>query len=297
MSSWKKFQGTATAIITPFTKDGSLDESALRKFVEFQIKGGVDALVPLGTTGENPTVTREEHERILEIVIEQTKGRVKIFAGAGSNNTTEAIEKSRLAKKLGVDAVLVVGPYYNKPTQEGYFRHFAAIADAVDIPIIVYNVPGRTGGNIEPATIFRMAEEIPNVVMLKEACGNMMQIMEIARNKPKDFSLLSGDDAYALPLIAVGGDGCISVVANEVPKEFSKLIRYALDGKWEKARELHNKLLPLMNVNFVESNPIPVKTALAIMGLIEESFRLPLCPISNKNREKVQQVLQSLKLI
>jgi 4-hydroxy-tetrahydrodipicolinate synthase len=297
MSSWKKFQGTATAIITPFTKDGSLDELALRKFVEFQIKGGVDALVPLGTTGENPTVTREEHERILEIVIEQTKGRVKIFAGAGSNNTAEAIEKSRLAKKLGADAVLVVGPYYNKPTQEGYFRHFAAIADAVDIPIIVYNVPGRTGGNIEPATIFRMAEEIPNVVMLKEACGNMMQIMEIARNKPKDFSLLSGDDAYALPLIAVGGDGCISVVANETPKEFSKLIRYALDGKWEKARELHNKLLPLMNVNFVESNPIPVKTALAMMGLIEESFRLPLCPISNKNREKVQQVLQSLKLI
>lgn len=297
MGGWKKFQGTATAIVTPFTKDGSLDEAALRKFVEFQIKGGVDALVPLGTTGENPTVTKDEHERILEIVIEQARGRVKIFAGAGSNSTLEAIEKARVAKRVGADAALVVGPYYNKPTQEGYFRHFQAIAEAVDIPIIVYNVPGRTGGNIEAATILRMAEEIPNVVMLKEACGNMMQIMEVAKHKPKNFSLLSGDDAYALPLIAVGGDGCISVVANEVPKEFSTLIRYCLNGKWEKARALHYKLLPLMNVNFIESNPIPVKTALAMMGLIEESFRLPLCPISEKNREKVRQVLYSLKLI
>lgn len=297
MGGWKKFQGTATAIITPFKKDGSLDEAALRKFVEFQIKGGVDALVPLGTTGENPTVTKEEHERILEIVIEQARGRVKIFAGAGSNSTAEAIEKARVAKRVGADAALVVGPYYNKPTQEGYFRHFQAIAEAVDIPIIVYNVPGRTGGNIEAATVLRMAEEIPNVVMLKEACGNMMQIMEVAQHKPKNFSLLSGDDAYALPLIAVGGDGCISVVANEVPKEFSTLIRYCLSGKWEKARALHYKLLPLMNVNFIESNPIPVKTALAMMGLIEESFRLPLCPISEKNREKVRQVLYSLKLI
>lgn len=293
----KIFQGTATAIVTPFKKDGSLDEEALRKFVDFQIKGGVDALVPLGTTGENPTVTKEEHERILEIVIEQARGRVKIFAGAGSNSTAEAIEKARIAKNVGADAALVVGPYYNKPTQEGYYRHFRAIAEAVDIPIIVYNVPGRTGGNIEAATVLRLAEEIPSIIAVKEASGNLQQIMEIARNKPDHFSLLSGDDAFAFPLIALGGDGCISVVANEVPKEFSQLIQYCLKGKWEKARELHYKLLPLMNVNFIESNPIPVKTALAMMGLIEESFRLPLCPISEKNREKVRQVLVSLKLI
>ncbi len=297
MRKWKKFQGAATAIVTPFKKDGSLDELALRKFVEFQIKGGIDALVPLGTTGENPTVTKEEHERILSIVIEQARGRVKIFAGAGSNNTAEAIEKAKLAQKLGADAALVVGPYYNKPTQEGYFRHFQAIAEAVDIPLIVYNVPGRTGGNIEASTVLRMAEEIPSVKMVKEASGNLMQIMEIARHKPKDFSLLSGDDALAFPIIAVGGDGCISVVANEVPKQFSELIKYCLKGKWEKARELHYKLLPLMNINFIESNPIPVKAALSMMGLMEETLRLPLCPISEKNREKVKQVLQSLKLI
>jgi 4-hydroxy-tetrahydrodipicolinate synthase len=297
MSKWKKFQGAATAIITPFKQDESVDEQALRKFVEFQIKGGIDALVPLGTTGENPTITREEQRRILNIVIEQAHGRVKIFAGAGSNSTKDAIEKVRIAKEAGADAALVVGPYYNKPTQEGYFRHFDAIADAVDFPLIVYNVPGRTGGNIEAATMLRMAEEIPNVVMDKEACGSMPQIMEITRNKPDNFSVLSGDDAYALPLIAVGGDGCISVVANEVPKEFSQLIHCCLKGKWKKALEIHNTLLPLMNINFVESNPIPVKTALAMMGMIEESFRLPMCPASEKNREKIKAVLSDLKLI
>jgi 4-hydroxy-tetrahydrodipicolinate synthase len=297
MSRWKKFQGAATAIVTPFKKDESVDEQALRSIVEFQIKGGIDALVPLGTTGENPTITRDEHQRILDIVISQARGRVKIFAGAGSNSTREAIEKAHLAKNAGADAALLVGPYYNKPTQEGYFRHFAAVAEAVDIPIIVYNVPGRTGGNIEAATMLRMAEEIPNVVMDKEACGSMTQIMEIARSKPKDFSLLSGDDAYAFPLIAVGGDGCISVVANEVPKQFSQLIHSCLKGNWKKALELHNTLLPLMNINFIESNPIPVKTALAMMGMIEESFRLPMCPASGKNREKIKAVLADLKLI
>jgi 4-hydroxy-tetrahydrodipicolinate synthase len=297
MRKWKKFQGSATAIVTPFKKDESIDEVTLRKFVDFQIKGGIDALVPLGTTGENPTIGKDEQARILDIVVDQARGRVKIFAGAGSNNTKEAIEKCLVAKHAGADAALVVGPYYNKPTQEGYFRHFHAIAEAVDIPIIVYNVPGRTGGNIEAATMLRMAEEIPNVVMDKEACGNMAQIMEIARSKPKDFSLLSGDDAFAFPLIAVGGDGCISVVANEVPKEFSSLISFCLKGKWKKALDLHNRLLPLMNINFIESNPIPVKTALAMMGIMEESFRLPMCPITEKNRAQVKAVLTSLKLI
>ena len=297
MSSRKKFQGTATAIITPFKKDGSLDEGALKRFVEFQIKGGVEGLVPVGTTGENPTLSREEQERIIDITIEQANGRVKIFAGAGSNNTVEVIEKAKFAKRAGADAALVVGPYYNKPTQSGYFAHFSAIANAVDIPIIVYNVPGRTGGNITAETMLQMAEEIPNIVMDKEACGNLGQIMEIARNKPKDFSLLSGDDAFTLALMAVGGDGCVSVVANETPKDFSQLVRFCLKNKWERARELHNKLLPLMNVNFTESSPIPVKTALAAMGLIEESFRLPMVPISKNGREKLTAVLKDLKLI
>jgi 4-hydroxy-tetrahydrodipicolinate synthase len=222
---------------------------------------------------------------------------VKIFGGAGSNNTQTAIEHTKLVKKMGLDAALIVGPYYNKPTQEGYFQHYRAIADAVDIPIIVYNVPGRTGGNIEAATTLRMAEEIPSIVAVKEASGNFAQIMEIARNKPENFSLLSGDDAVTLPVMSVGGDGCISVVANETPREFSDMVRACLKGNWKKALELHNKLLPLMNANFIESSPIPVKAALAMMGMIEEVYRLPLVHLGEKNREKLRAVLAGLKLV
>lgn len=297
MARFKKFRGTATAIVTPFMKDQSVDDRALRRLVDFQIRGGVEALVPVGTTGENPTLTSGEQAKVIETVIDQAGGRVLVFAGAGSNSTREAIEKCRFAKSAGADAALVVGPYYNKPTQEGYFQHYRAVAEAVDIPIVVYNVPGRTGGNIEAGTVLRMAEEIPSVVMVKEASGNMGQIMEIAKHKPKHFSLVSGDDAFTLPLMVVGGDGCISVVANEVPREFSDMVRFCLKGKWEKALRLHNRLLDLMNVNFIESNPIPVKTALAMMGKIEEVFRLPLVPISEKNREKLRTVLSSLKLV
>ncbi|MCX6121870.1 MAG: 4-hydroxy-tetrahydrodipicolinate synthase [Ignavibacteriales bacterium] len=297
MAAQTKFRGTATAIITPFTKDGSIDETALRRFVDFQIKGSVEALVPLGTTGEYSTLSMKEQQRVIEIVIEQANGRVKIFAGAGSNNTAEVIEKARFAKQAGADAALIVGPYYNKPTQNGYFQHFKAVADAVDIPIIVYNVPGRTSGNIEAATVLKMAEEIPNVVMVKEASCNMAQVMEIARNKPKNFSLLSGDDALAYSIIALGGDGCISVVSNEVPKEYSHLMRLCLKGEWTKALQLHFRLLPLMNINFIESSPIPVKTALTMMGMIEESFRLPLVPITEPSRAKLRKVLEDLKLI
>jgi 4-hydroxy-tetrahydrodipicolinate synthase len=293
----KKFQGTGTALVTPFKKDGALDEPALRRLIDLQIKGGVEALIPVGTTGESPSLTHEEHLRVFEIVKDQSKGRVKIFGGTGNNNTQKAIEQTRMAKKLGFDAALVVGPYYNKPTQEGYFQHYRAIAEAVDIPIIVYNVPGRTGGNIEAATSLRMAEEIPNVFAVKEASGNLAQIMEIARNKPDDFSLLSGDDAITLPLMALGGDGCISVVANQVPRQFSDLVRACLKNKWEKARAIHNVLLPLMNINFIESNPIPVKASLAMMGLIEEVYRLPLVAIGSRNREALQAVLSELKLI
>jgi 4-hydroxy-tetrahydrodipicolinate synthase len=297
MTSQSKFQGTATAIITPFKKDGSIDEPALRRFVDFQIQGGVEALVPVGTTGENPTLNTNEQRRVIEIVMDQANKRVKIFAGAGSNNTTEVIEKTKIVKQLGADAALVVGPYYNKPTQNGYFQHFKAIADAVDIPLIIYNVPGRTGGNIEAATMIKMAEEIPNIVMAKEASGNLAQIMEIARNCPKHFSILSGDDALAYPMIALGCDGCISVVANEVPKEFSNLMRLCLKGDWTEALKLQYRLLPLMNINFIESSPIPVKTALAMMGMIEEVFRLPLVTIAESNRVKLWKVLEELKLV
>jgi 4-hydroxy-tetrahydrodipicolinate synthase len=297
MSKQKIFQGTATAIITPFKKDTSIDEAALRRFVDFQIAGGVEALVPLGTTGEYSTLSLKEQQRVIEIVVEQAHGRVKIFAGAGSNNTAEVIEKARFVKQAGADAALIVGPYYNKPTQNGYFQHFKAVADAVDIPIIIYNVPGRTSGNIEASTILRMAEEIPTVVMVKEASGNMAQVMEIARNKPSNFSLLSGDDALAYSIIALGGDGCISVVSNEIPKEYSHLMHLCLQGRWAEALQLQYHLLPLMNINFVESSPIPVKAALAMMGMIEEAFRLPMVPITEPNRIKVKKVLEDLKLV
>lgn len=297
MTAQTKFQGTATAIVTPFKKDGSIDEAALRRFVDFQISGGVEALVPVGTTGENPTLNTDEQKRVIETVIEQANKRVKIFAGAGSNNTTEVIEKVRFAKKAGADAALVVGPYYNRPTQNGYFQHFSTVADAVDIPLIIYNVPGRTGGNIEAATMLRMAEEIPHVVMVKEASGNMTQIMEIARNMPKHFSLLSGDDSLAYSIIALGGDGCISVVSNEVPKEYSNLLRLCLKGNWTEALQLHYRLLPLMNINFIESSPTPVKTALAMMGMMEETLRLPLVPLTEPSRVKLKNVLAELKLV
>ncbi|TSA14533.1 4-hydroxy-tetrahydrodipicolinate synthase [bacterium] len=297
MAKRKPFQGTGTALVTPFKKDGSLDEKSLRRLVDFQIKNGVEALIPVGTTGESPTLTYKEHYRVFDIVIDQANGRAKIFAGTGSNSTDEAIEQSKHAKKAGADAALVVGPYYNKPTQDGYFQHYRAIADAVDIPIIVYNVPGRTGGNIEASTILKMVAEIPAIMAVKEASGNMAQIMEIARNKPRGFSLLSGDDALTLPMMSLGGDGCISVVANETPKDFSDMVRFCLKGQWDMALSLHNKLLPLMNINFIEANPIPVKAALAMMGLIEEVYRLPLVPIGDKNREKLKTVLKEFALL
>ncbi len=297
MAARKKCQCTGTALVTPFKKDGSLDETALRRLVDFQVKGGVEAIIPLGTTGESATLSHAEYVRVFEIVGEQAKGKVKIFGGAGSNSTQTAIDHTRLVKKMGFDAALIVGPYYNKPTQEGYFQHYRAIAEAVDIPIIIYNVPGRTGGNIEAATTLRMAEEIPNIMAVKEASGNIAQIMEIARNKPTNFSLLSGDDAITLPVVSIGGDGCISVVANETPADFSEMVRACLKGRWGKALGLHNKLLPLMNANFIESNPIPVKAALSMMGMIEEVYRLPLVHIGEKNRETLKTVLADLRLV
>jgi len=297
MARLKKFRGTGTALVTPFKKDGTIDETALRKLVDYQIAGGVEAIIPIGTTGESPSISSDEHRRILEIVIERSRGRIKVFAGSGSNYTKRAIELTHLAKDLGADAAILVAPYYNKPTQEGYFQHYSAVAEAVDIPLIVYNVPGRTGGNIAASTTLRMAEEIPSIMAVKEASGNIAQIMEIARNRPKHFSLLSGDDAITLPILSVGGDGCISVVANQLPKDFSDMVRAGLSGNWKKALQIHNKLLPLMNANFIETNPIPVKASLAMMGMINEVYRLPLVPMGSKNKKVLKKILHNLRLL
>jgi len=283
-------------MITPFTRDGAIDEPALRRFVDFQIEGGVDMLLPCGTTGEGATLDDNETDRVVQIVIEQAKGRVPVIVGAGSNSTAKAVTMTKRAKSLGADGVLSVGPYYNKPTQQGYYEHFKAIADAENIPIIVYNVPGRTGGNIEAKTMLRLAE-IPNIVAVKEASGNIGQMMDIIRDAPRDFQVLCGDDAMALPLIAVGGTGIVSVVSNEAPSMMSAMINAALAGNFEKAKELHYRLLPLMNINFIESNPIPVKAALAMMGLIEENYRLPLVRITAASREKLAKVVEEVGLL
>ena len=283
-------------MITPFKSDGSLDEKALRRFVDFQIDGGVDMLLPCGTTGEGATLEPDETDRVVQIVIEQSRRRVPVIAGAGSNSTAKAVQATKRAKRIGADGILSVGPYYNKPTQQGYYEHFKAIAEADDIPIIVYNVPGRTSGNIEAKTMLRLAE-IRNIVAVKEASGNLGQIMDIIREAPRDFRVLSGDDAMALAVTAVGGDGIVSVVSNEAPRMMSTMIDAALEGNFAKARELHYKLLPLMSVNFVESNPIPVKAVLAMMGLIEENYRLPLVRIGAGNRERLAKVLQDAGLL
>lgn len=283
-------------MITPFKTDGSIDEKALRRFVDFQIDGGVDMLLPCGTTGEGATLDETETDRVIQIVIEQARGRVPVIAGAGSNSTSKAIHLTKRAKKAGADGVLSVGPYYNKPTQQGYYEHFKAIAEAEDISVIVYNVPSRTGGNIEAKTMLRLAE-ISNIAAVKEASGNLGQIMDIIRGAPANFRVLSGDDALALAVIALGGDGIVSVVSNETPRLMSSMIDAALEGNLSKAKELHYKLLPLMNMNFIESNPIPVKTVLAMLGMIEENFRLPLVRIAAANREKLVKVVEELGLL
>ena len=283
-------------MITPFKPDGSIDEKALRRFVDFQIEGGVDMLLPCGTTGEGATLDEDETDRVVQIVIEQSGRRVPVIVGAGSNSTAKAVQMTKRAKKIGADGVLSVGPYYNKPTQQGYYEHFKAIAETGDIPVIVYNVPGRTSGNIEAKTMLRIAE-IRNIVAVKEASGNLGQIMDVIRDAPRDFRVLCGDDAMALAVVALGGDGIVSVVSNEAPGMMSAMMDAALEGDITKARALHYKLLPLMNMNFVESNPIPVKAALAMMGMIEENYRLPLVPIGAANREKVTKVVEEAGLL
>lgn len=288
------FRGLATALVTPFNESEEVDYETLKNLVEWQIQNGVDAIVPVGTTGESATLTEEEHYRVIETVIEQANGRVTIIAGAGSNSTKKSIEHARRAKELGADAILSITPYYNKPTQQGLYAHFAEIANAVDIPIIMYNVPGRTGVNMTAETTLKIAEEIPNVVGIKESSGNLIQVMEIIRNKPDGFKVYSGDDSLAFPIILAGGDGVISVASNEVPDLMKQLVSACLNGEIEKARGLHYKLLPLMEANFIETNPIPVKSAMAMLGLIKEVYRLPLVKMSEKNKEKLRSILFSI---
>ncbi len=293
----KKFKGAITALITPFKEDGSIDLESLKELVRFQIKGKIDGIVPCGTTGETATMDLEEYKLVVETVVKEVKGRIPVIAGAGSNDTKKAIHYSQLAKKMGADALLHVTPYYNKPTANGLVAHFKAIAKAVNLPVILYNVPGRTGSNVPASTVIKISKEVPQVVGIKEASGNITQMMEIIKGVPSDFSVLSGDDAFTLPLIAVGGVGIISVVSNEVPKEMSDMVRAALSGDFNKAKKLHYQWLDLMNVNFIESNPIPVKTALALMGKIKEVFRLPLVSMEEKNKECLKEILKSHKLI
>ncbi len=290
------FTGCGTAMVTPFRKDQSIDEDTLRRLVCRQIEAGINFLVPCGTTGESPTLTHAEQRRVVEITLEEAKGKVPVIAGAGGNNTTNVIQTAKEMESLGVDGILSVTPYYNKPTQEGLFQHYKAIASATRLPIIVYSVQGRTGVNVEPATLKRLAE-IDNIIGVKEASGNIGQMSMILNSVPDRFTVLSGDDAITLPLMALGGRGIISVVSNEIPAEMTKLAQSCLAGDFSAAREIHRRYLPLMEVNFVESNPIPVKAAMALMGLIEPVWRLPLVPPSAANHAKIENTLRSLSLI
>ena len=290
------FTGCGTALVTPFTANGSLDERTLRALVKRQIDAGIDFLVPCGTTGESPTLSRREHLRVIEITLEEAKGKVPVLGGAGGYNTAEVIELARELESMGADGILSVTPYYNKPTQEGLYEHYKAIASAIRLPIIVYSVQGRTGVNVEPATLKRLAE-IDNIAGVKEASGNISQMAQVLHQVPSSFTVLSGDDAITLPLIALGGKGIVSVVSNEIPREMTELARAGLNNDFARARELQRKYLPLMEINFVESNPIPVKAAMAMMGLLEPVWRLPMVPPSETNRARIEKVLEGLGLL
>ncbi|HWS56644.1 MAG TPA: 4-hydroxy-tetrahydrodipicolinate synthase [Pyrinomonadaceae bacterium] len=291
-------RGCATALVTPFGADGSLDVETYRRLVRRQLEGGVRLLVPCGTTGESVTMSAAEREQVIGATIEEARGRGRVIAGTGSNSTAAAVEQSRRAKELGADAVLVVAPYYNKPTQEGLYQHFRAVAEAVEgLPVVLYNVPGRTSSNILPATVLRLARDCANVVAVKEASGSLAQIMEILRARPAGFLVLSGDDAMTLAMLALGGDGLISVASNEAPAPLARMVEAALAGRLEEARELHYKLLPLMDVNFVETSPGPVKAAMALMGLLGENLRLPLVPVTDATRSRVREVLVEAGLL
>jgi len=290
------FTGCGTALVTPFGEDLSLDERALRRLIRRQIDGGIDFLVPCGTTGESPTLTRAEHVRVVAITVEEADGAVPVLAGAGGYNTAEVISLGNELQRIGVDGLLSVNPYYNRPTQEGLYQHFKAIADGVPLPIVLYNIPGRTSVNIETPTLRRLAD-VENIVAVKEASGNIGQMAAVAHAMPDRFDILSGDDAITIPLIALGGRGIVSVVSNEIPAEMTRLTHMAMEGDFAAARAIQRAWMPLMEMNFIESNPIPLKTAMALMGLLQPVWRLPMTPPSPQTRAKVSAVLQSLGLL
>jgi 4-hydroxy-tetrahydrodipicolinate synthase len=289
------FRGAITALVTPF-KDGKVDEKALRELIEFQIEAGIDGLVPCGTTGESPTLTHDEHDRVIEITIDAVKKRVPVIAGTGSNSTAEALRLTKHAYEAGADGALIACPYYNKPTQEGLYQHFELIAQNVPIPVIPYNIPGRTGVNMSPELIFRLSK-IKNIVGVKEASGSIKQMNDVLDLCGPDFDVLSGDDGFTLPLMAIGGKGVISVASNIVPAEMAAMVDAIDEGHLEKARQLHHRMSPLFDVLFIEVNPTPVKAALALMGKIEYEYRLPLCKMAPANYEKLKKVMANYGLI
>jgi 4-hydroxy-tetrahydrodipicolinate synthase len=290
-------RGCATALVTPFTSDGAIDEDALTRLIEYQLAGGVKLLVPCGTTGESATMTDEEDQQVIKRAIDLARGRAHVIAGTGSNSTAAAIQNSKIAEAMGADALLVVAPYYNKPTQHGLYAHFRAVSEAVTTPIVIYNVPGRTSCNISAETTLRLARDCDNIVAIKEASGNLSQIMEILRDRPEGFRVLSGDDAITFAMIALGADGLISVASNEAPELMARMVHLALEGKWDEARALHYRLLPLMELNFIESSPGPVKAGLAMMNIIGENYRLPIVPIEEKSRALLRVALLELGLL
>jgi 4-hydroxy-tetrahydrodipicolinate synthase len=290
------FTGCGTALVTPFRADQSLDEETLRRLVRRQVEAGIDFLVPCGTTGESPTLTRSEHLRVVEITLEEAKGHVPVLAGAGGYHTQEVVDLAGELEEMGADGILSVTPYYNKPTPEGLYQHYRTIADAIDLPIIVYSIQGRTGINVEPATLARLAE-IDNIIGVKEASGNIAQMANVIHAVPPEFLVLCGDDPITIALMALGGRGVVSVVSNQIPAEMTHLAHACLEGNFETARHLQKRFLPLMNVNFVESNPIPVKEGMAMMGLLEPVYRLPLCRASEQNRTRIEKVLDAAGLL
>ncbi len=287
-----QFSGAFTALVTPFSR-GHVDEHAYRELIEWQIAEGINGLVPCGTTGESATLSHDEHEKVIEICIDQVKGRVPVLAGAGSNNTAEAIKLTKFAKEAGADGALLITPYYNRPTQEGLYQHYKAIATQVDLPLVVYNVPSRTGCNILPSTLGRLSQELPNIVGVKEATANLTQISDVIEFCPENFCTISGDDFTVLPLLSIGGVGVISVTSNIAPKAMAELCNAFKQGDLERARKIHYMLMPLNRMMFIETNPAPVKTALSIMGKIQADMRLPMCPLQECNEKSLRQVLEN----
>ena len=291
-----KFQGSFVALVTPF-RNGNVDEPKLRELIEFHVTHGTDGIIPCGTTGESPTLSHDEHKRVVEVVLEAARGRIKVVPGTGSYSTAEAVELTRHAERAGAAGALVVNPYYNRPTQEGLYRHFRAVAEAVAIPILVYNIQSRTAGNVETATLERLVRDVKNVAGVKEASGSLDQMSQVIAACGPDFSVLSGDDNITLPLLAIGGHGVVSVIANILPRETAEMVHAALDGDWKRARDLHYRLFPLARAAFLETNPIPIKEAMGMAGMIEPEFRLPMCRMSDANRERLRAVLTQYALV